>query len=321
MIEEKRGERLVIGKLTKENSIGRSGSLLVAGLCLTASAFSQTGKMTSAQMEVVQAERAFARYCIEHGIAESWMEFFADDGIIFRPGPVNAKEFYRKQVPTPRPLRATLNWEPRYGDVSQAGDLGYSMGPWNYVTNVLPKEPDAHGYFFSIWKRQTDGKWRVAMDFGTGEIPAATEDHMLGKPFEPARQYKLRAPHVSNPAVELQALTEMDQRLASSPQSGGVLDTYLALVSDDAKTFKPGARPADKQALRTFIPAGKEFSLVLAPIGGDVAKSNDLAYTYGSYNLQEGGRTKEKGYYVHMWKRNESGKWKIVVTNFSGKAN
>src|SRR6266508_4513879 len=103
MIEEKRGERLVIGKMTKGNSIRRSVSLLVAGFCLTASAFSQTGKMTSAQIEVVQAERTFASYCVEHGIAESWIEFFADDGIIFRPGPVIAKEFYRKQAPTPRP--------------------------------------------------------------------------------------------------------------------------------------------------------------------------------------------------------------------------
>lgn len=257
MIEgENRGET-VIGKLMKGNSIRRSVSLLVAGLCLTASAFSQTGKMTSAQIEVVQAERAFARYCVEHGIAESWLEFFADDGIIFRPGPVNSKEFYRKRVPTPVPLKATLNWEPRYGDVSKAGDLGYSMGPWNYVANAPTKEPDTHGYFFSIWKRQTDRKWKVAMDFGTGEIPAATSDHVFGKPFQPARQYKIKAPQASSPAVELQVLTRIDQSFASSPQSAGVRDAYLALVSDDAKTFKPGAPPADKEALRSFIPAGE----------------------------------------------------------------
>lgn len=198
--------------------------------------------------------------------------------------------------------------------------MGYSLGPWKYVSNLPPKEPDGHGYYFSIWKKQSDRRWKVAMDFGTGEIPAATEDHVFGKPFESARQYKIKVPRASNPATELQLLTEMDRKFAGRAQSAGVLDTYLALVSDDAKTFKPGMPPAHKDALRSFIPAGKEFLLVLVPIGGEVAKSSDLAYTYGSYDLQAGGRTKEKGYYLHMWKRDESGKWNIVVTNFSGKA-
>jgi ketosteroid isomerase-like protein len=56
--------------------------------------------------------------------------------------------------------------------------------------------------------------------------------------------------------------------------------------------------------------------LTLAPIGGGVADSRDMAYTYGSYEIQEGGRTREKGYYAHMWKRDEAGRWKVVVTNF-----
>lgn len=45
------------------------------------------------------------------------------------------------------------------------------------------------------------------------------------------------------------------------------------------------------------------------------ASASDLNYTYGSYELQEGGQTKEKGYYAHIWKRDESGRWRIVVTN------
>ena len=118
---------------------------------------------------------------------------------------------------------------------------------------------------------------------------------LLGKPFEPARQYKIKVPQASNPATELQMLTEMDREFARSEQSVGTADAYLRLVSDDAKTFKPGTPPADKQALRSFIPAGKDVSLVLVPIAGDVAKSNDMAYTYGSYELRAGGGTTAKG--------------------------
>ena len=291
-------------------------SLLLAALFVTAPAFSQKSETSGAQEELVEAEKAFARYCVEHGIRDAWLEFFADDGVIFKPGPVNAKEFYRKRPPAQTPLPATLNWEPRYGDVSLAGDMGYDIGPWNYVSNTTPKEPDSHGYFFSIWKKQPDGKWKVAVDVGTGEIKSATADHVFGKPFQPARQYKPKVPRGLAPAAELRGLTEMERGFAANAKSAGALNSYLALVADDAKTFKPNTPPAGKEAIRSFIPAGSEMMLTLAPVGGGVAVSRDMAYTYGSYEIQESGRTREKGYYAHMWKRDEAGRWKVVVTNF-----
>jgi ketosteroid isomerase-like protein len=291
-------------------------SLLLATLVFSGSAFSQENKLPRAQRELATAERAFARYCVEHGLAESWMEFFADDGVIFRPGPVNAKDFYRPRLPTPKPLTSTLDWEPRYGDVSQAGDLGYDYGPWNYVAR-LPQPEEAHGYFFSIWKKQADGTWKVALDMGAGEVPAATADHVFGKPFTQARQYKSKVPSDSNAPTELRRLTEMDRGFAERAKSAGALDAYLALVAVDAKTFQKGRAPAGKDSLRSFIPASKDISLALWPIGGGVAKSSDLAYTYGSYGLLDRALATEKGYYLHMWKRDEAGVWKIVVTNFS----
>jgi ketosteroid isomerase-like protein len=243
------------------------------------------------------------------------MEFFTDDGIIFTPSPVNSKEWYRKRLPTPKPLKATLNWEPRYGDVSRAGDLGYNIGPWNYVNNSPSKEPDVHGYYMSIWRKQPDGRWKVALDFGTGGGVAANADHVFGKPFQAAQQYKIKVPSGSNPANELQRLTEMDRDFGKGAQAVATLDIYLAKFSDNAKVMRAGIPPAGKEAVRSYIPAGKDVSLALAPIGGEVAKSGDLGYTYGSYELQESGQAKEKGYYAHIWKRDGSGKWRIVVSN------
>ena len=293
----------------------RPSLMLFATLCLALPGFSQDHKISSAQRELVETERAFARYCVANGIAEAWMEFFTDDGIIFVPGPANSKEFYRKRLPTPKPLAATLNWEPRYGDVSQAGDLGYNIGPWNYVDNTSAKEPDAHGYYMSIWKKQPDGKWKVALDFGTGAGVAPSADHVFGKPFESARHYKIKVPLGSNPAAEAQRLIEMEREFVTRSHSAGALDTYLAQFSDDVKVMRAGQPPSGKEIVRTYIPAGKDVSLTFAPDGGGVANSNDFAYTYGSYELQEGGQTKEKGYYSHIWRRDKFGNWRIVVSN------
>jgi ketosteroid isomerase-like protein len=294
----------------------RSISVLLATLVLTCSVLAQQRETPRALAEMVAAERAFARYCTEHGVRESWLEFFADDGVIFHPGPVNAKEFYRPRPPTPQPLPFTLNWTPTYGDISQAGDLGYNIGPWTAVDNVPPLEPSEHGYFFSVWRRQPDGSWKVAVDFGTGALPGAADARALGQPFTPARQYKAKVPRGADADAELRRLTELDRGFAEEAKRAGALDAYLARVADDAKVFAAGAPPAGKDALRARISAGQDVSLTLAPLAGGMAKSGDLAYTYGGYELRAGGVAKERGYYAHLWKRDERGRWQIVVTNF-----
>jgi hypothetical protein len=66
----------------------------------------------AALQEIVEAERAFARTCAEKGIRASFLEYFADDGIAFRPGPVRYKEAV-KDSPQPDPQLVTLAWEPQ----------------------------------------------------------------------------------------------------------------------------------------------------------------------------------------------------------------
>ncbi|HEX8068784.1 MAG TPA: DUF4440 domain-containing protein [Pyrinomonadaceae bacterium] len=294
----------------------RTISIMLTTLLCTSSVLPQGRATPRALAEMVAAERAFAKYCTEHGVRESWLEFFADDGVIFRPGPVNAKEFYRPRPPTPRPLPFTLNWTPTYGDISQAGDLGYNIGPWTAVDNVPPLEPSEHGYFFSVWKRQPDGGWKVAIDFGTGALPGAADARALDEPFAPARQYKPKVPRGADPAAELQRLTETERNLATEATRGGALDTYLAHVASDARVFAAGAPPAGPDALRARITAAPDVVLALAPRAGGVARSGDMAYSYGSYELRAGGAPKEHGYYAHVWKRDERGRWQIVVANF-----
>jgi hypothetical protein len=78
---------------------------------------------------VVEAEHAFALYSIEHGMKDAFLSFAAPDGVIFRRGPVNAIETWSKRNPAPNGL---LTWWPVYADVSRAGDMGWTTGPWEF---------------------------------------------------------------------------------------------------------------------------------------------------------------------------------------------
>ena len=99
---------------------------------------------------------------VEKGIRDSFLANLADDAIVFDPGPVNGKELYTKRSPS----EAQLIWEPIFADVSNAGDMGYTTGPWEYKKTKSDAIPVAYGQFLSVWKRQSDGPWKVVLDGG-----------------------------------------------------------------------------------------------------------------------------------------------------------
>lgn len=110
---------------------------------------------------LVAAERAFAQSSVESGMKAAFLGALADDGILFRGGPVNGVALWRARAESP----AVLEWAPSYAEVSGDGDLGFSTGPWS----LRPKAGEAavaFGHFVSVWRRERGGPWRVALDIG-----------------------------------------------------------------------------------------------------------------------------------------------------------
>jgi ketosteroid isomerase-like protein len=111
---------------------------------------------------LIQAEKDFSALSVQKGVNESFVTFFADNAVVLRPGPVNGKKWYQDR----KPSTGQLSWEPLLSELSAAGDLGYNTGPWEFRENAEDKEPAGHGQFFSFWKKQPDGKWKVVIDHG-----------------------------------------------------------------------------------------------------------------------------------------------------------
>ena len=56
----------------------------------------------------------------------------------------------------------TLSWKPVSADVAASGDLGYTWGNWKYQA----LDTVYYGNYFTAWKKQKDGSWKVALDGG-----------------------------------------------------------------------------------------------------------------------------------------------------------
>src|SRR5918997_1166198 len=120
---------------------------------------------------VVAVEREFARAAAASGMRASFLAFIADDGLLFRPGPVSGKKWW-----TERPERAgLLSWEPVYADVARAGDIGYTTGPWEFRAGGPADKPAGYGQYMTIWGKQPGGTWKFLLDIGTSNpAPAGT---------------------------------------------------------------------------------------------------------------------------------------------------
>src|SRR5687767_954118 len=119
---------------------------------------------------MVAAERAFAAATKQIGVRDGFLTFFADDAIDVVPvggglGLIKAKDRLRAQPPARQPLITELIWEPRWGAISTAGDLGWLTGPYR-IHSVHGTDADRHGAYFSIWRRQPDQTYKVVLDIG-----------------------------------------------------------------------------------------------------------------------------------------------------------
>src|SRR5215510_8215204 len=269
---------------------------------LTIPAWTQEKDLPPAQAELVNTERAFAKLAVEHGVRESFIAYFADDGIGFAPHPHKVKErLSNSPAPAARPP-LTLNWAPVYGDIAQAGDLGWNTGPTLIEDTSPEKKPARHGMFFSVWKKQSDGSWRVALDLG-GETPSAVAP--LNAPFKTYYQASGKGPTANvNVEEEIAGLLKVEREFLAAAKASSLGQAYRSRLSDDARIHRPGVMPvAGADALRDWLARQT------------MTRSGDLGYAYGSYEL--GGAQPQKGYFARVWKRDSKGQWRIVIDTVS----
>jgi ketosteroid isomerase-like protein len=247
---------------------------------------------------LVQAEKDFSKLSVEKGIKDSFVSNFADDAIIFRPTPVAGKKWYegRPQV------QGVLSWQPVLSEIAASGELGYNTGPFEYREKAEAK-PVGYGEFFSFWKKQPDGKWKVVLDQGV--------EHSM-----PNNEVKLEAivpqSKVSDPkSDDLSTLMQIDRKFSQLSKDQGTQKAFAQFLAQKTRVMRPQLLPESNREKGIAIVGQEKGVLTWEPSGGDIAKSGDLGYTYGLSQRNVDGKI-EKGNYVRAW-RKENGEWKVAV--------
>jgi ketosteroid isomerase-like protein len=288
---------------------------LMALLLAPIAGLAQANSAPPELMALVESERAFARTSVEKGVRASFLQYFAANCISFAPDPGNARTRLLAR-PAPNPLPATvLDWQPIYADISQAGDMGYTTGPSTFVDHRPNPRPNYYGFYFSVWKKQPDGNWKVVLDIGT-ETPDASATP--AQTFQPAPTIRLKPKSNYNPADGWAELVKLESEFSQIAGSQGIKSAYFKYRAADLRLHRDGHFPMTGPELENSYLWTQPTFATSAPIFTEVAKSGDLGYVYGRYELTDAAakaahQATEKGYYVRVWPRDASGHWKLAA--------
>jgi ketosteroid isomerase-like protein len=290
----------------------RSRFSSVAALLLVACAGAPVANPDAKLEGLFAAERSFAKASTERGIRASFLEYFAADGINFQPGPGLMRERLLAHPPPADPLAYLLDWSPQAGAVARSDDLGFTTGPYSLRNQRDAAAPTRYGYFFSIWKRE-NGVWRVAVDAGVS-TPAAPEPLALGQSMVAASKGSPGSvPPGNGRGGGKDALLALERQTRSLDPDPAHAASYFELLAGSVLILREGSyavRGAD--AARKALAAAQR-GVHWEPLGAATAASDDLGYTYGGYVRVNGTAQEATGYYVHLWRRDETGAWRIAV--------
>ena len=130
--------------------------------------------VNAGKMLLFDLEARFAKDVLERGGA-GFADWFADDGVALgnAAAPLIGKVAIQKSANWD-PKVYQLTWTPTDAMMGPSGDMGYTWGHYEGHSKDASGDPvTVKGRYITVWKKQADGQWKVALDAGANEPPEA----------------------------------------------------------------------------------------------------------------------------------------------------
>lgn len=123
----------------------------------------------AATAALLQVDRDFAKTGVAKNI-DGFMSYIAEDvrfysAGVMRTGKLAFREGWAKGFADPN---WSITWAPLYAEAGKSADLGYSTGSFEIRDKSSDGTPVVRkGSYVTIWRKQPDGTWKVALDIGS----------------------------------------------------------------------------------------------------------------------------------------------------------
>lgn len=249
---------------------------------------------------VVAAERAFAADFPALGLAGSFSKWSTPDAIIITGGEARTVSVLFAGAPlTRQPGEPLIEWWPTFAGVSMSGDLGFTTGP-------ARQDGEGYGHYFTVWKRQPDGRWLWVYDGGTGADPAGQPGPDSEPRILPVANAGSTSPEAAMGEVDVAEASLAAQAASSQKQA------HLQYLAVDGRLYVAPQPPAEQpEAFAAALDGWPRTIAFGAMEGGGASDAGDMVWTYGPAAWTQDGVGRH-GHYVRIWQKRPEG-WRIVL--------
>lgn len=272
----------------------------------------QTDERTQIWESLREADARLAESSRTLGFNQAFLNSFSDGAVIFRRGPVDARNLYEQAGPAQRG-ETTLESKANYIDFSSAGDIGLTSGPYRFTNGSGSEARRTYGHFVTIW-RKFDGQWRMAADM-TVRVPGILSLDVNADIAETLQALN-ESSTIGADANSLESLVDADERFISSINFRGGMRAMLRYGLENQRVYVPGMAPgigieAGAQVYGAYLDDSLEMSALQHQSGGYfLAESGDAGYTFGTMSAQGSDFNTN---YLRYWRFTPEGEWRIAV--------
>jgi uncharacterized protein (TIGR02246 family) len=123
--------------------------------------------------KIMEADAAWMK-AVQAKDAAAQVSFFAEDGSAYHEGHPKAtgRDAIQKLIETVAKNEVSTSWNTTKLVVSEAADYAFQEGAWEaIVQDAKGKKAKQIGKFVTVWKKQSDGSWKVQADCGNQDGP------------------------------------------------------------------------------------------------------------------------------------------------------
>ncbi len=247
---------------------------------------------------LVNAEKAFAEEATKDGTKAAFLKYAADDALVFRPNPTNAKKFYGTAEDM-----TNLSWTPTFARVSRSGDWGFTSGSY-----VVDGEKKSYGHYLSVW-RAKNGKWEFILDLGAETNKPI--NRVATSFIEPKDHYSPKFASSKELKLSREVIATTEKTLNSTLKSFGA-SAFSGFLNKDSQLLFPGTEAiVGKENIQAFNNRMID-KINLKTTSYDKALGADFAYTYGIATIDYKTDLRESFNYIFIWERQTDGNWNIM---------
>lgn len=257
---------------------------------------------------LIKNEYAFSKRAGEVGTRQAFLDFIADDGILFRPTPLNGKQYLTANN---KPSTGLLSWYPSRVIISRDGYLGFTSGPWEWKRDKDDSAAVAFGNFCTVWQRQSNGEWKFVIDFGNSY--AKPEIKITPLKFNEETSGTNNRIIKGLKRTRAEEIISLDKKFSEMTTKVGAISTWNNFVNDESEILLNDTYPIVGKSIITEYVKSEKKHFIFKPVGGKISSSKDLGFTYGELTVSdEENNSNQSFYYMRVWTKDKK-RWVVAA--------